>query len=606
MQFKCIIIIVLMLCIAAPGAIDTTADSSASRHVDPKRSSGDRIVLTAKDIRDMNVQSVHELLNHLPGITAGETYVRIQGATDVKVLFDGRPLNDPLSHGGIKWNLVSIRDIEKMEILMGGGAAMAGDGTSGGTILLTGKKNESAHGHIDAAGGNYGTQNFTFRFGQQTDIVTMGASGNYEYTEGYQTNNDKCIKRAGVRVGLDGDNSDNVAGLSLDYATDDRGYPGKPQWSTPYARGFSKNINSSLYGKWKTTSSNIYYSETYKTTENPDQPLSTEFDGTTIGTKTAHTVTLGKTGPVIVGAEAQYDAVAGFRKTAGTYTQSLTSDYKADEWVAGAWATKSFVIPAPVAPLSIVTGLRCNYYSTFPVNLNPEIRINFTLWKINFNSGAAIMHNAPTLYKRYYESSTTVCNPGLMPERGTNTALGAGYSGRLGSCGVSTNIQLFNNYISDRITYVSSISSAMGRYGNIGSVLRRGADLSLGVKLDSLIPHCESRLDMTAGFLDARDLASGLHLTSSPKSTVKFTAGIKLFNVLSGRLTGVYTGKQYTTTDNLSTSDPNFLLCASAEYTMKKIVIYVRGENILNTTYSYSDGYPGPPREYESGIRCEF
>ena len=607
-----IFIICLMVIMTFHGVVygqnSLPADSLPTAHAAVKPSSGDRIVLTAKEIREMNVQSIPELLNRLPGITAGETYAKIQGATNVKVLLDGRPINDASSgHGGIKWNMVSVRDIEKIEILVGGGAAAVGDGTSGGAILLTSRKDDGAHGHIDAAGGNYGTQDLTFRFGQQVGVVTMGASGSYECTDGYRVNNDKTKKRAGARMGLRGDDNDNRSlEVSIDYATDDRGYPGKPQWPTPDARAFSENIDCALSGRTGRLNGSVYYANDFKETDNPDQPLSTEYDGWTCGAKSAYTFTLGKAGPLTVGVEGQYDEAAGFRKTKDDASELQMWKYDEAEWNAGAWATKNFKIPLRVAPLSIMTGLRCNYYSAFSANVNPEVRIRFSPGRLNFNAGAAVMHNTPNLYKRYYESSTTVCNPDLMPEQGVNTAVGAGYMQRAGSCTITGNSQFFCNFISDRMTYISSSTSALGHYDNIGRVLRRGVDLSLGVKLDSLIPHCEPGLDCAAGFLDARDLDTDFYLTSSPKFNVKFTACMKLFGVFTGRLIGVYTGEQYTTSDNKSTSDPHFLMDGSAELAIKKMIVYTRIENVFDTEYTYSDGYPGAPREYVAGVRCEF
>jgi outer membrane receptor protein involved in Fe transport len=71
---------------------------------------------------------------------------------------DGRPLNDPLSrHGGIKWSMVSITNIEKIEIFKGSGAVAFGDGTSGGAIRITSKKIGGSRAKLKAEGGNWNT-----------------------------------------------------------------------------------------------------------------------------------------------------------------------------------------------------------------------------------------------------------------------------------------------------------------------------------------------------------------------------------------------------------------------------------------------------------------
>ncbi|MDO9528974.1 MAG: Plug domain-containing protein [Syntrophales bacterium] len=76
-----------------------------------------RIIITADEIKEMNVRTVVELLNQIPGVDASEHTVCLQGSYMVRVLLDGRPIHDPLSsHRAVKWNLVSINNIERIEI----------------------------------------------------------------------------------------------------------------------------------------------------------------------------------------------------------------------------------------------------------------------------------------------------------------------------------------------------------------------------------------------------------------------------------------------------------------------------------------------------------
>ena len=571
---------------------------------DVKTVSGDHIVLYAKDIKEMHVQTMPELLNRLPGISAGETSVKIQGATNVRVLLDGRPVNDPSSaHSGVNWNTVSVNDIQKLEILIGGGAAIVGDGTSGGAIILTSKKNEMVHGHIDASAGNFATEDITFRFGQKLSKINMGASGGYYSTDGDRINNDKTKKRASACVGI-GDNNKN-GDISIDYTSDERGNPGKPQWPTIHARSKNESVNSSLnciVNQWKF---NTYYSNTLKKSSNSDKPVETEFDGWNTGIKATKSFKLGSFSPLNVGVEGNYENAEGFSKSVMD-----TSNYNDHEWYAGIWTSKDFKIRTNISSLNLSTGLRFNIYSAFNPNINPELRLRCNFWKLNVNVGTAMMHNAPTLSKRYYESSSTYRNPDLIPEKGINSSFGIGFN-QNGSDSprkiiFGCNMQCFYNFINDRITYITSSNSSMGIYQNVGRVVRRGADFSLSIKFDSIINTFDINFDASIGILDARDLDSDLFLTSSPKEIGKMTIGLKAFKLLSFQLTGEYTGKQYTASDNKSTSQPYYLLNAVFDLRINKINLYIKSDNIQNTKYTYGDGYPGAPREYVAGIRCEF
>jgi len=86
----------------------------------------------------MNVRKIADVLNQVPGIKAGDTSVAIRGSYKVKVMLDGRSINDPTSsHGSVKFDLISIETVEKNEIHKGKGALKYGDDASGGVILIS-------------------------------------------------------------------------------------------------------------------------------------------------------------------------------------------------------------------------------------------------------------------------------------------------------------------------------------------------------------------------------------------------------------------------------------------------------------------------------------
>jgi outer membrane receptor protein involved in Fe transport len=197
-----------------------------------------------------------------------------------------------------------------------------------------------------------------------------------------------------------------------------------------------------------------------------------------------------------------------------------------------------------------------------------------------------------------------------MPEKGINTGMGLGYSRDIPiapcNLSISTHAQGFYNTIYDRITYVTSAAVSTGRYQNLGLVMRRGADIALGFKLDSLFDCCAIQLDASTGLLDARDKDTDLYLTGSPRLRAKVSVGIKLFKVVSLRTITRYTGTQFTTTDNIMTSAPYVLTDASVDVVIKRITLKLKVENIFDKEYTYSDGYSGAPREWIAGAICTF
>ena len=110
-------------------------------------------VVTAQDIHNKGYNTVEEILKRTPGVNFVNNAfgyivdVRGQGvqgaAKNVKVLVDGSPLNIlDMSHAILPLNSVSVEDIEKIEIINGGGTVLYGSGTAGGVINIITKKTQ--------------------------------------------------------------------------------------------------------------------------------------------------------------------------------------------------------------------------------------------------------------------------------------------------------------------------------------------------------------------------------------------------------------------------------------------------------------------------------
>lgn len=110
-------------------------------------------IVTAQDIHNKGYNIIEEILKRTPGINFvnnGFGYIvdvrgqGVQGAAkNVKVLVDGSPLNIlDMSHAILPLNSISVEDIEKIEIINGGGTVLYGGGTAGGVINVITKKTQ--------------------------------------------------------------------------------------------------------------------------------------------------------------------------------------------------------------------------------------------------------------------------------------------------------------------------------------------------------------------------------------------------------------------------------------------------------------------------------
>jgi len=149
-------------------------------------------ILKSEDIEGKGYTSVSEVLDSIPGVNVKEGAhpaidLRGQGfqkaKATVQLLVDGIPANMlDTSHQNVPINVVNIDEIERIEVIPGGGAVLYGSGTSGGVINIITKKykNKNIRGGI-------GYQISSFR-NNKFDVSTGTSVGNFDFDVNYSKN----------------------------------------------------------------------------------------------------------------------------------------------------------------------------------------------------------------------------------------------------------------------------------------------------------------------------------------------------------------------------------------------------------------------------------
>ena len=135
-------------------------------------------VITSEDIQEKGYNTVEDILKQAPGVNfvnnnfGNITDIRGQGPEKasgrVKILVDGVPMNIlDLSHALVPINTVAVEDIEKIEIINGGGSVLYGNGTAGGVVNIITKKGrkEGASGKAYYQNSSYNTNKLGFSTG---------------------------------------------------------------------------------------------------------------------------------------------------------------------------------------------------------------------------------------------------------------------------------------------------------------------------------------------------------------------------------------------------------------------------------------------------------
>ena len=154
-------------------------------------------VLTAQQIAATPAQSLDDVMRTVAAVdvplaasyqihpTANAVSMRGLGGIRALVLLDGVPINDPF-FGYVQWNRVPMEDIERVEVVRGGGSPLWGNYAMGGVInVITRAQNETGVG-VEAG---YGSDD-TYRlhadgYANASDTIGIGASVTSWGTNGF-------------------------------------------------------------------------------------------------------------------------------------------------------------------------------------------------------------------------------------------------------------------------------------------------------------------------------------------------------------------------------------------------------------------------------------
>jgi iron complex outermembrane recepter protein len=124
-------------------------------------------VITAADIKKMNIQTIDQALRMASGVfdnrqkgltstTASVTLRGFNGQASTLVLLDGQPLNQAYA-GAVTWSSVPIESVDRIEIVKGSSSALYGSNALGGVINIITKNPEKGEAQVSSKYESYNT-----------------------------------------------------------------------------------------------------------------------------------------------------------------------------------------------------------------------------------------------------------------------------------------------------------------------------------------------------------------------------------------------------------------------------------------------------------------
>ncbi|OGP53160.1 MAG: hypothetical protein A2Y65_06670 [Deltaproteobacteria bacterium RBG_13_52_11] len=194
-------------------------------------------VITEDAIRRSNAQNVADLLRTVPGVLVSDLMANRKSVTvDIRgfgetgslntlVLVDGRRVNE-IDLSGTDWAQIPLDQVERIEVIQGGGSVLYGGNAVGGVVNIITKKGKGKLSvQAEALGGSYGLniQRASSR-GSLSDF-RYEVHARHENTSGFRDNGNYEGKDFGGSVGYDLGDILRID-LSTNYHADRYGMPG--------------------------------------------------------------------------------------------------------------------------------------------------------------------------------------------------------------------------------------------------------------------------------------------------------------------------------------------------------------------------------------------
>jgi len=571
-------------------------------------------VITHEEIERGGFTSVPDILSKSNvdlEATSSSTIPVLNGDDRVLVLVDGRRVSwDALvvsgnSHAGTNLDLLSVKNIERIEIVRGPASSLYGSDAVGGIINIITRKAKTASTSISSESGSWGLQNFSLSTeGHENGIgylITAETKKRNDFsyknatTGKTETKQDSQLDQKFMTLKLDKDLKKGASlSLQVEHGDDESGFGGTSAY--PYPGGYRKVVdnNVALTYHWGQDKGAENFLRVYRNASNQQyfNSLSSVADLTSNGfnwqqnwkLSTGHTLTGG-----VDWREDHMDDKASIDQ--GFTTKAL--------FVENRWQLAN--------KFSVTVGTRYDDHSIVGGNTTSRVTVNKELnTTTNVYASFGQYVKNPTIAELFSNTAWWVGNPNLKSEEGNTATLGLNTKLKDGTkLQASIYSSRLKNALEWENGYTSGSAYIPGYYYNISNEKRQGLDLNLTRQLSPQwnvgVGYAYANIEIKDGTTSAdyvpytsNTQPNGYRLNVQYEQA-KWDAGLTLRSA-TGRSLEKFTSKSYVTLD----------MIASYKITTNTRV-YLKGYNLTNEAYElsasyYGGTYPMPGRHFYLGI----
>jgi vitamin B12 transporter len=546
-------------------------------------------IITAKDIRNIPVNNIQDLLQYAAGVDVRQrgpegvqADISIRGGSyeQTLVMIDGVKLNDPQT-GHNSFNLpVSLNDVERIEILKGQGSKSFGANALSGVINIITKKEKDNSVSLTAMGGDFGL----FDLGMQT-AYTAGNFNNYlsfskKKSDGYRYNTafdaynasyNSVLKTGGSKINLLLGYNNKEFGANGFYTTS------PDQWEhliTTFASAGSE-IHSGIFTftpKFSWRKNKDRYLLNYK------NPSLYENNHTTNVFDYEIQVSLNTpAGLSAIGVEVTTDNIKSSnlgnhsRDTKGIFAEHRMNFFNDVVLSAGV-----FVYDYPEAGWKYWPGIDLSYSISAP-------------FRIYASAGKAF--RIPSYTDLFYNGGGSEGNPDLKHEETTNYEAGAVFAGKL----FLVNLSLFRKEGKNIIDWFYIPSVNVWKAENVSEINTNGIEVNLDYfpEVNNLV----SQVGINYTYLDLKKSTAGSISRYLPDH-LRHQVSINLANYLPFNIRQNWMFRY----EDRVNSDDNFIIDTRIGYGIKDVDFYIKAANLLNKSHKDMQLIPLPGRWLSAGF----
>lgn len=541
-------------------------------------------VITAEDIRRLQVDTLPQLLRTVPGldlVSSGGfgklTSAFIRGANNDQTLLiiDGVRFSSA-SLGSPVWEFIPVDEIERIEIVRGPRSSLYGPDAIGGVIqIFTGKTGYNGLSSSEG-GGNFGSSKFSADYSNATEQGTSYSIGGSHFsTKGYDVRvNDDLSDEP------DNDGYDNTAlsarlrqqlgssALTANFLhtsgnTEFDGFSGGPNETDFTQQVFSMAFDIPISSRWQSrwqigesrdASSNLAAGE-----------IATRFDSSIVSASWQNDFILSEDNLLTAGVDYHDDRI-----------NSTTEYLETSRWNTGLFLEHQ----GSYGPFRTVAALRYDNNETYDDETNGGLTLGYDF---NDRLSAFVAYGtafkAPSFNDLYYPDEPFFHgNPNLKPEQSRNIEIGL--NGRVAK-DTAWNLNLYRNDIDQLIVYDVAEETSL----NVEQARIDGIELGFSGNLGEL------GYSLSLDHVRPLNRTNGKRLPRRARNTLKLDTSYSLSKALFGASV-IAQDARYDDADNTVLVAGYATLDLRAEYPLSKAwTLRANLANVFDQDYQLVDGY---------------